>query len=94
MDALRLGLVDRLSDQEGLDAAVGRTLESLLKGGPAALGRIKGLVEGTLALGFERSLDFTARMIAEARTGQEAQAALRAFFAKQNAPWAQDVRWP
>jgi methylglutaconyl-CoA hydratase len=94
VDALRLGLVDRLSDQEGLDAAVGRTLESLLKGGPAALGRIKGLVEGTLALGFERSLDFTARMIAEARTGQEAQAALRAFFAKQNAPWAQDVRWP
>jgi methylglutaconyl-CoA hydratase len=94
VDALRLGLVDRLSDQDGLDAAVGRTLESLLKGGPAALGRIKSLVEGTLALGFERSLDFTARMIAEARTGREAQAGLRAFFAKQTAPWARDVRWP
>jgi methylglutaconyl-CoA hydratase len=94
VDALRLGLVDRLSDQEGLDAAVSRTVESLLRGGPAALGRIKSLVEGTLALGFARSLDFTARMIAEARTGKEAQAGLQAFFRKQDAPWVQDVRWP
>jgi methylglutaconyl-CoA hydratase len=94
VDALRIGLVDRLAERDGLDAAVARTVESLLRGGPAALGRIKALVEGTVALGFDGSLDFTARMIAEARTGAEAQAALAAFFAKEPAPWARDVSWP
>jgi len=89
--AVRIGLIDRLAGPEGLDAAVARTLDSLLKGGPSALGRVKSLVEGTVALGFDRSLDFTARMIAEARTSDEAQAALAAFFAKKPAPWATDA---
>jgi methylglutaconyl-CoA hydratase len=94
VDALRIGLVDRLAGQEGLDEAVDRAIVSLLKGGPAALGRIKALVEGTVTLGFDRSLDFTARMIAEARTSEEAQAALAAFFAKEPAPWARRIPWP
>jgi len=94
VDAFRIGLVDRLAGQEGLDAAVAQTMQSLLKGGAAALGRIKRLIEGTVALGFEASLDFTARMIAEARTSAEAQAALQAFFSKESAPWARDTDWP
>jgi methylglutaconyl-CoA hydratase len=94
VDGLRIGLVDRLAGQEGLDEAVAETVRSLLKGGPGALGRVKSLVEGTLTLGFARSLDFTAKMIAEARTAKEAQAALAAFFAKEPAPWARDVSWP
>jgi methylglutaconyl-CoA hydratase len=93
-DALRIGMVDRLAGEEGLDETVAKTIRSLLLGGPAALGRIKSLVEGTLTLGFERSLDFTAQMIAEARTSHEAQAALQAFFRKDPAPWAQDAEWP
>jgi methylglutaconyl-CoA hydratase len=94
VDAYRIGMVDRLAGQEGLDEAVAQTLQSLLKGGAAALGRIKSLVEGTLSLGFDRSLDFTAQMIAEARTSAEAQAALQAFFRKEPAPWAKDTEWP
>ena len=94
VDAWRIGLVDRLAGQEGLDEAVAQTMSSLLQGGPAALGRIKSLIEGTLTLGFERSLDFTAQMIAEARTSPEAQAALAAFFAKEPAPWSTDISWP
>lgn len=94
VDGLRIGLVDRLAGQEGLDEAVNRTVQSLLRNGPAALGRTKSLVEGTLSLGFERSLEFTAKKIAEARTSTEAQAALAAFFAKKPAPWALDVTWP
>ena len=94
VDALRIGLVDKLAGQEGLDTAVQNTLRSLLQGGAAALGRIKSLLEGTLALGLERSLEFTAQMIAEARTSPEAQAALATFFRKEPAPWARDATWP
>jgi len=93
-EAFRIGLVNRLAGPEGLAAAVNQTVCSLLQGGSAALGRIKSLIEGTLSLGYERSLDFTAQMIAEARTSAEAQAALAAFFAKEPAPWAKDVAWP
>jgi methylglutaconyl-CoA hydratase len=94
VDGLRIGLVDRLAGQEGLDEAVNRTVTALLQGGPAALGRIKSLIEGCLSLGFERNLDFSARMIAEARTSAEAQAALKSFFAKEPAPWARETVWP
>jgi methylglutaconyl-CoA hydratase len=94
VDGLRIGLIDRLVPPDGLDREIGRTIGSLLRGGPAALGRTKALLEGTLERGFAGSLEFTARMIAEARTSGEAQAALAAFFRKEAAPWARDASWP
>ncbi len=91
--ALQIGLIDRLASAGDLDDLVERTIESLLRAGPAALGLTKGLIEGSLSLGYNRSSEFTAKLIAEARTGVEAQAALKAFFNKEAAPWAQDVQW-
>jgi len=90
-EAYRIGILDRITPAAGLDAAVERVVRSLLKGGPHALARVKELVEGAADLPFAESLEFTARMIAEARTTDEAQAALRAFFARQPAPWAVDA---
>jgi len=94
LEAQRIGLVDRLVAPEVLDQAVKELIQTLLKGGPAALGRVKRLVEGTLARGFEQSLEFTAGEIAVARTAAEAQAALTAFFAKEPAAWARQTGWP
>ncbi len=105
--ARQLGLVDRLATAENrgpddpddtddhgrLDALVEQTVQSLLAGGPAALGMTKGLIEGSLSLGYNRSSEFTAKLIAEARTGDEAQAALQAFFSKQPAPWSAAAGW-
>jgi methylglutaconyl-CoA hydratase len=93
VDAYRLGLVDRLADDHRLDDAVARTVMAVLAGGPAALGRAKALVDGSVSLGYDRSVDFTAQSIAEARTGAEAQAALQAFFERASAPWKQDEPW-
>jgi len=90
-EAHRIGLVDILAGEGGLDEAIATTVRSLLKGGPRALGKVKELVEGAYALPFAESLEFTARMIAEARTSPEAQAALEAFFTKEPAPWARDL---
>ena len=92
--ALAVGLVDRAADSaEELDDVVGRTVDSLLKGGPEALALCKSLLEGAQSLGFARSGELCARMIADARTKPEAQAALQAFFAKDKAPWVSDTPW-
>lgn len=93
--ALRLGLVDRLaSGAEDLDPLLNATIDSLLKGGAAALSLCKSLLEGAESLGFNRSAELTARMIAEARTRPEGQAALAAFGEKKPAPWVSDRTWP
>ncbi len=89
--ALRLGLIDRLADD--LDGAVEETVNAVLTCGPAALGMCKGLLDGVQSLGYARSAEFTARMIAEARTQPEAQAALRAFAARERAPWVPTEPW-
>ncbi len=89
--ALRVGMIDRLA--EDLDAAVEETVNAVLACGPAALGMCKALVDGVQSLGYARSAEFTARMIAEARTAPEAQAALKAFQAREGAPWAPAEPW-
>ena len=100
-EALRMGLIDRLvadpADAENghtaLDALVAETVDSVLRGGPEALGLAKALLEGVQALGYNRSAELSARMIAQARTGAEAQVALAAFFAKDPVPWAETTPW-
>lgn len=97
--ALAMGLVDRLAGPEDgggdtLDALLAKTINSLLKAGAGALSMCKNLVDGAASLGYSRSGELTARMIAEARTRPEAQAALQAFFDHRPAPWVQDESWP
>ena len=46
------------------------------------------------ALGFDRSADFAARSIAEARAQAEGQKALEAFLQRKPAPWTGGDDWP
>jgi methylglutaconyl-CoA hydratase len=92
-EALRLGLIDRLAPEGHLDTTVETVVNALLVSGAQALGLCKTLLEGVESLGFARSAELSARMIAEARTKPEAQAALAAFFAKQPTPWRDDAPW-
>ena len=96
-EAKRIGLVDRLADtddgERGLDALLVQTVECVLQGGPAALGLCKSLLEGVQSLGYNRSAELTARMIAQARTESEGQTALKAFAASQPAPWNTGNGW-
>lgn len=93
--ARRIGLVDRLAGEGGLDAVVQATVRSLLKGGPLAQARTKELVAGVVAGDAAGALEFTAGMIAAARATAEAQAALKAFFQENRpTPWAAEAeRW-
>jgi methylglutaconyl-CoA hydratase len=92
-EAHRIGLVDRLAAEGGLDVLLEATVRSLLRGGAETLGFCKSLLDNVESLGFARSGELAARMIAQARTGNEAQAALDAFLAKEPSPWAADVSW-
>ncbi len=92
-EAHRIGLVDRLAAEGELDTTVETVVNALLKAGADALGLCKSLLEGAESLGFARSAELTARMIAEARTKPEAQAALPAFFAKKPVPWLDETPW-
>ena len=92
-EAHRIGLVDRLAADGELDVQLEAAVSSLLLGGADTLGLCKSLLEGTESLGFVRSGELTARMIAEARTKPEAQAALQSFMAKGKAPWTDDAKW-
>ncbi|MHA1153658.1 MAG: enoyl-CoA hydratase-related protein [Alphaproteobacteria bacterium] len=92
-EALRIGLVDQLAAAGDLDDTVSGIVTALLQAGAQALGLCKSLLEGAESVGFARSAELTARMIAEARTKPEAQAALAAFFAKKPAPWLDDTPW-
>lgn len=91
--AQRMGLIDRLATNDDLDRVLATVVNDLLRAGAQALGLCKALLEGATSLGYARSGELTARMIAEARTKPEAQAALQAFFAKQPAPWVAETSW-
>lgn len=91
--ALQLGLVDWVAKEGDLQSQVEKVVGSVLKGGPAALSMCKSLLEGAQSLGFSRSAEVCARMIAEARTKPEGQAALKAFLNKEKAPWWDGEPW-
>ncbi len=92
-EAHRIGLVDRLAADGELDVLTEATVHALLQGGAGTLGICKSLLEGVESLGFARSGEQAARMIAEARSQPEAQSALDAFLGKTAAPWAARSDW-
>ena len=78
--ALRIGLATELADD--LDAAVERTVASLLAAGPEAARIAKRIARAPLAA------EETTRLIAELRTSDEAQEGLRAFLERRPAALA------
>lgn len=86
--ALRLGLVHEVVPDAEVDAAVARTVTSLLACGPQALARAKRLLKGLNALAPDGALlDLTARAIADARASAEGQEGLTAFLEKRRPSW-------
>ena len=86
-EALRIGLVHEVVAADQLDAAVGRAVGDLLAGGPEALARTKRLLDEVAAPFAPGVAAATAERIASARVSDEAQAGIRAFLARERAPW-------
>ncbi len=87
VEAERIDLVNILSGEAELDDKVKDILEQLLSSGPHAIEAAKRLVTEVPNLTREQYIDYTARMIAELRTGPEGQEGTRAFLEKRRPEW-------
>lgn len=87
-EALAIGLLHEVVAPEALDAAVQRTVDELLQGGPQAQREIKQLFAALRAGPVDDEVvELTARTISRVRGSEEARRGFTAFLAKQPAPW-------
>ena len=86
--ARELGLVHEVMADETLDEGVEAICHALLQGGPDAQTYCKNLLRQLNDPASDAAVDeYTAAMIAAARTGNEGQEGLRAFLQKENPKW-------
>ena len=90
IDATRaheIGLVERLAEPAELDAAVGRVVDAILEGSPAAVKAAKRLVREVEGRPPAEVADLTVSRIADIRVSGEGQEGLRAFLEKRKPRW-------
>lgn len=86
--ALSIGLIHQLVDQEVLDKTVENVITELLRGGPAAQSAAKDLIHHVSRLAVDdRLIEFTAEKIADIRSSAEGREGLSAFLQKRSASW-------
>jgi methylglutaconyl-CoA hydratase len=83
--ALRVGLVHRIADD--LDAAVEETVKQLRTSGPEAVRECKKLIAYVGSHELADAIPYTIDAIATRRVSAEGQAGMKAFLAKEKAPW-------
>jgi methylglutaconyl-CoA hydratase len=87
-EARRIGLVHEVVAADGLDAAVGRVLDDLARGGPAAIAAAKQLVQDLAARPITPEVgEETARRIARIRASEEGREGVAAFLEKRTPRW-------
>ena len=88
-EALRIGLLHQVVPADGLDAAVQRQIDLLLKAGPLAGAGAKRLVRAVIAHadGARHDAD-NAALIARLRVSAEGQEGIAAFLEKRPPAWA------
>lgn len=80
-EALRLGLVTMVVEDEALDDAAEALVDELRRGPTEAFGMIKRLVRDAPSATLEAHLEAEARMISRAAAGADAQARIASFLA-------------
>lgn len=86
-DAAAWGLVDVVTSTEGLDAAVARVVERLVRGGPVALREAKRLVGDVVRADATSVAALTSERIAALRVSEEGQEGMAAFLEKRPPRW-------
>jgi methylglutaconyl-CoA hydratase len=90
--ASRLHLVQHTCPPAELDARVDERVHALLAGAPGAQGRIKSLLELYADASWDEYRAALPRILAEVRSGAEAQEGLAAFFEKRKPSWQSEPR--
>lgn len=85
--AKRLGLINDVVTHVNLTTRVKEKVANLLTSGPHALAVSKDLLGRISEMPLSEAKDYTARVIAELRTGDEAQEGMAAFLEKRRPDW-------
>jgi methylglutaconyl-CoA hydratase len=90
-EAMAIGLVHEVSDDDALEARIAALVQQLRAAGPRAVAEIKSLYGRLAAAGIDRDVrELTAKTIARIRGTDEAREGFAAFLAKRAPRWAQD----
>jgi len=84
---LEAGLINEVVEEEKLDEAVEKRIDQLLSGGPKAITACKNLLREIPGMDLEDAVNYTARLLAELRRGEEAQEGMSAFLEKRKPNW-------
>jgi methylglutaconyl-CoA hydratase len=85
--AYELGLLYRIVPPAELDAAVAETVRAILQGGPQAQAACKELVARVAADPSPQVDEYTSRLIAQLRAGEEGREGVQAFLEKRAPRW-------
>ncbi|MGD9141477.1 MAG: enoyl-CoA hydratase/isomerase family protein [bacterium] len=85
--AMRLGLVNDVVTHGNLTRRVEEYASNLITSGPHALAVAKDLISNLAEMPLEEAKEYTARVIAELRVGDEAQEGMTAFLEKRKPGW-------
>ena len=88
--AFEVGLVNKVVDDDELDAEVEALIASILTSGPEAVAMAKRLVSEVPGMTAEQFKPFTAEMIARLRISEEGQEGMDAFLNKRKPAWVED----
>ncbi len=86
-DARSIGLVSEVVTHGKLSRRVDEVVGLLKSSGPRALGVSKELIRRLPGMALEEAKDYTARMIADLRSGEEAREGMAAFLEKRRPAW-------
>lgn len=88
--ARRLGLLSESVTEDELDSTIDNILSNILKNGPHAVAKAKGLVQWVSRQEINDALlTETSKLIAKVRTSEEGQEGLSAFLEKRSASWVE-----
>ena len=91
-EALALGLLSQVADEDDLDAAVDALVEQVLVNSPAAVRAAKQLVADVAARPVDAELiEDTCQRIADIRVSEEGQEGLQAFLEKRQPAWLMEA---
>lgn len=90
-EAARKGLVNQFFQTEALEAFINSITSELHTSGPQAMASCKELIFNiTKSQNFNETIDYTARMIADARASEEGQEGMAAFLEKRKPNWVEN----
>ncbi|HEX05186.1 MAG TPA: hypothetical protein ENH10_08555, partial [Bacteroidetes bacterium] len=85
--AVRMGLLEKSVAVDDLEAAVLKLTDSLFAVAPNAVSACKKLIRKVSEYPLDEVQEYTAKLIAQLRAGEEGQEGMTAFLEKRNPKW-------